>query len=377
MVDVARDRVYVNQSKEYHDSFTQWRNNPKNKYAYSFRHDSREHVYIDGGGYADESVKFTERNALHRCMQFVGLAMLIFYVMQFAAYILMDRFFDGSSMGWIYYSERNAVTSTTPLHAYIFCGSKIFSYCFLLFFCAVKLKLPLKVALPNEKPKPKIFIFEICFSLMFLVISRIFDYALVTMLAKIKIDVSFYYFMDTGDFVSQTFYFLTEMLIVPILAEFLFRGFLLQFLRQFGDAFAIIIAAIASSYIYDDVTKIMFMFGQSIILGIITVRTGSVRSSILARIITATFSYILNILSIQSYSMPAKFWECVLSIVLIVVSFGTVLYLRDHVVRPLSLSDEQTEFTLLDKLRMTLNSNMFVVWTLISLISTILWVRFI
>jgi hypothetical protein len=378
MVDVARDRIFVNQSKAYHDEYAEWRNNPKNsRYAYSFRHDSREHVYIDGSGYADESVRDSEKEALHRCIQFVGLAMLIFYFMQAVIYFVMDKFFDGASMGWVFYSERHAVTTTSPLHAYVFCIMKVLSYVLTIAFCAFKLRLPLKVAVPNEKPRTKIFCYEMCFSLMFLVISRVFDYVLVNVFAHLKIDVAFYYFMDTGEFTSQLFYFLTEMLVIPILAELLFRGFLLQLLRQFGDSFAIIVAAAASSYIYNDVTKIMFMFGQSIILGVITVRTGSVRSSILARVTTAAVSYLLSLLSIQSGNSAARFWEVALSMAIILISCATAIYLRDHIARPLSLGKDDTEFSLLDKLIMSLNSNLFIVWILISFVSSILWVRFI
>ncbi len=53
LIDVAAEKVYVSQDKAYHDAFTKWRNDKHNRFGYRFVHDSREHTYVDGEGYAD------------------------------------------------------------------------------------------------------------------------------------------------------------------------------------------------------------------------------------------------------------------------------------------------------------------------------------
>lgn len=373
-IDVARDHIYQNQGKEYTKAFTEWRNDEKNPYGYAFIHDSREHTYVDGEGYADEFAVTSEKETLHRCFKVAGIAMLILIGFQTALSISMKWIFGAQMDGWVYYSERSSLRKYSFEQITVYCAIKIIAYLSVILFCALKLRLPRKVYMPNEQVSRKKITYAVCVSLIFMVIARFFDYLLVKMFYSVNIDMCFYRYVVGNSPSGQYFYIATELLIVPILSEIIFRGFFLQLFRQFGDTFAVIFSSILASCCFHDISKLMYMFFFSVILATVTIKTGSLFTSMIARIIVVDVTYVLNDFSVGVLDYELRFREIIVCIFLLVVCTCIITYLQEYIITPRNRPNS-TEITLADKLRLVLNSNYMIVWLLLSLFETILAVR--
>lgn len=376
-VDVAGERVYQNQSKAYYDAYTKWRNDPENGYGYGFRHDMREHTYVDGEGYADEFAVTAEKETLNRCFRFLGIAMLIFFLFQLALYIIMRYCFGISNIGWVYYTQSASVKSTSDIQCLIYCGIKIISYIAVIAFCAFRLRLPAKVSMPAERFSPKLFLMGISVSIMFLVISKVFDYIYVRLATAVKLDVCSYSYMRPDSTSMQIMYYATVLVIIPVLAELVFHGYILQLFRQFGDYFSMFIAALMNACYYHDLSKILFVFFLSGIMGFITIKTGNIYAAMVARVGAAFVSQFFNEMLIRSGDYSILFWTLVISLVILIVSYVLITYLRDHMKRTSISNGDATEISISEKLKLMLNSNYLMLWMVLSMIATILTVRFI
>lgn len=373
-IDVARDHIYQNQGKEYTEAFTKWRNDEKNPYGYAFIHDSREHIYVDGEGYADEFAVTSEKETLHSCFKVAGIAMLIMIAFQTALSLSMRWIFGSQMDGWVYYSERSALRKYGFEQIAVYSAIKIVAYLSVILFCALKLRLPKKVYLPSEPVSRKKITYAVCVSLIFMVIARIFDYLLVRMFFSANIDMCFYRYIECSSPSGQYFYMATELLIVPVLSEIIFRGYFLQLFRQFGDTFAIIFSSILASCCFHDISKLMYMFFFSIILGTVTIKTGNIFASMIARIVVVDVTYVLNDFSVGALDYELRFREIIVCIFLLVVCTCIITYLHEYIATPRTQPDS-TEITLTGKLRLVLNSNYMIAWLLLSLFETILAVR--
>lgn len=376
-VDVAGERVYQNQSKAYYEAYTKWRNDPENGFGYGFRHDTREHIYVDGEGYADEFAVTAEKETLNRCFRFLGIAMLIFFSFQLALYAIMRYCFNISNIGWVYYTQTASVKSVSDIQCLIYCGMKVASYIAVIVFCAFRLRLPAKVAIPAERFSPGLLLMGLSVSMMFLVISKVFDYIYVRLATALKLDVCSYSYMSLDSTSTKIVYYATVLVIIPILGELVFRGYILQLFRQFGDYFAMFVAALMNAYCYHDLSKILFVFFLSGIMGFITIKTGNIYAAIAARVSVALVAQLFNEMSIRGDDRSVLFWSVVISLVILIVSYILMTYLRDHMNRISIANGDSTEISTSEKLKLMLNSNYLTLWMVMSMLATILTVRFI
>lgn len=378
IVDVAGERVYRSQSKEYYKAYTEWRNDPKNRYGYGFRHDTREHVYVDGEGFADEFASTAEKQTLGNCFKFLGISMLIFFSFQVVMYLAMNKWFDTAYYGWVYYSQKDKVREPSDLQSIVYCVIRLIAYVSVIVFCAVKLRLPFKVAAPAERVRPRALILGASVSLVFTVIGRVFNFVLMKLMLRAGIDVFFYKNIHSDSAAVQGFYLVTELLLIPALTEIVYRGYFLQLFRQFGDHFAVILVALVNAFFYHDIAKTMYVFILAFILGQITIHSGNVYVSMIIRVLVMTFSYLMNDLSAMTGDWSMRFWE--IFICLIVIFLGNLILFRtrDRVVRPeVSVIGDGTEIPFSQKLRLMLYSNVMLAWMIVSLLATILSLRLI
>ncbi len=378
MIDVAGERRYQGQGRDYYNAYTSWRNDAKNKYAYRFVHDKREHIYIDGEGYADKRAVNAEKQALHSCISFLGGSMLVLFIFQLARFLVMRYVFNSDYIGWVYYSESSKALSAVPdIQAYVYLLLRLLSLVTVLIICAVTLRIPRKIALPLEKPRAKLVACGLCISLVFLIISRVFDYILVQLFMQINVDVSFYYYLHSHNNIVRAVYYLNETILSSVLIEMIFRGYILQLFRQFGDLYAIIVSSLASAFCYHDITNIMFMFALGVILGMITIINGSIGVTVFTRMVIMNLSFLLNSLSVVYNDLPDRFIEAMICIVITAAGIYSLRRLTAEPYEPLRLSDPGTEMTLAEKMKQLLNSNLFLLFLTASMIAVVMSVRFI
>ncbi len=376
MVDIASDRVYNNQDESYHSAFTRWRNARFNKLGYRFVHDSREHTYVDGGGFADKLAVTAETRSLHHCLQFLSVLMLIHFAFEeFAAMLMKSRYvYD---IDHAYYSLRSISYVVSSEQMYVYCIMRIAILVFPIIVMMKIVKLPPQVAVPRSKLDRELVFYSFSVAMMLFVCFRFFDYLLTYMLQAVRIDVVFYTYIQTDTEKAQIFYFFCELIIVPILTEVLFRGCILQLFRQFGDNYAIFISSLAAALCYHDITKIMYVFTLGVALGVFTIRNGSLFPAVVTQLFFTNITLLLNTLAKEKFLIRNRLTEISVCLVMLSVSFLLLIFMRIHFDNPFKLVRDNTELTFQQKVRQMLNSGWTVIWLLCMLLATILSVTFI
>ena len=377
IIDIAAERVYNGQSEKYHRLYTKWRNDPENPRGYRFIHDSREHIYVDGEGYADKTPEAAEKDSLHSCYRFLGQLMTLFILFRITLYIVMRVYFSFPYYGWVFSSQLDKIHSASSELTYIYCFIRLIPYLVAIFFSLFILRLPMRVVFPKEKLRAGVIGAGVSLTLLFVVISRIFDYGLTGVFTKMNVDVICYNLLRSDDPTAQRVYFLVELFLIPIFSEIIFRGYILQLLRQFGDTFAIVISAACSAFCYNEITKILSFFILGIILGSITLKSGSLIAPMAARVVFTNVSLILNELAIDPHDLPMRFLEVVISLVIVIFAVFVLSKARAQMNFRFRLDNEGTELSFDRKIREMIGSNFFVAWIVISLVLTILMIRFV
>ncbi len=375
MVDIAKEKVYINQDEEYYEEYTKWRNDPENRFAYSFQHDSREHTYVDGEGFADRLAQTEEKSALTSCFSYLGGLLLLILLFQIIQYFLMHHVFDSDFIGWIYFSQRSSFSPISADQEIVYCAVRLTAYVTAALVSASVLKMPRKVVLPNEKVSLSLMGFGISLSLIFLILARVFDMSIAKVFGMAGIDMCSYSYAYSENIAAQCFYLSMEIFFVPLLAEIIFRGFVLQLFRQFGDYFAVLISSFACAVIYHDVSEMLFMFSFGMIFGSLVLRSGSLKLSIVVRITVMAVYCLLNHMSVVWDSSYRYFWECAVSIAIVVAAAVAMPYFRSYIRPSEKPADDTTELTAVQKLKLTLNSGIFIVWLLLAMLVVILNIR--
>lgn len=377
LVDVAGERHYQSQTRPYREAFTKWRNHDKNKYGYRFVHDSREHTYIDGEGFADKQCKTAETKALHSCLQFLGLIMLIFLVLEQLSSLILILMYDRGHITWNYFSQRAQDYMVPSEQVFLYCGLKLFSIATIITISDMVLKLPRQVVIPHERQKPAYLISGTSLILILTIILRIFDYGTSNLFAAVNIDSTYYSYISTDSTQSQILFFIFELILIPALTELFFRGMILQLFRQFGDNFAILISSLAAACCYHEMSKIFFIFILSMALGVFTVKSGSVFPAIAAKVLSLNLTYLLNSFTLLKNRASVRMTGALLSIVLLALFTIILLMLHGKLIRPFKLEHDTTEMDMRQKSRQLLNSSWCVIWLTAALLTAIVSLRFI
>ena len=98
-------------------------------------------------------------------------------------------------------------------------------------------------------------------------------------------------------------YTLSTAIVPAVLEEFALRGIVLGSLRKFGDTFALITTSICFGLMHGNFEQIPFAFMAGLVLGFVTIKTGSLRVAIaihfLNNFISVVFSYMRGISETQ------------------------------------------------------------------------------
>lgn len=98
-------------------------------------------------------------------------------------------------------------------------------------------------------------------------------------------------------------YTLSTAIVPAVLEEFALRGIVLGTLRKFGDTFALITSSLCFGIMHGNFEQIPFAFMAGLILGFVTIKTGSLRVAVfihfLNNFISVAFSYMRGISETQ------------------------------------------------------------------------------
>lgn len=377
VIDVAKEHKYQNQNDEYYQKFLKWRSDSKNPYGYKFVHDTREHAYVDGEGYVDKKPEQAEKNALVKCCALLGLTMLAMFATDFAK-LLVDKYVFKLEYGSnLYYSDTRTSGTFSAGVIYSTAFFSMLKYIIPVIFFKLISKIPLKVAMPAGKFNHSICASGILVMLTVMAIGRIGNYLLAHMMQIVRIDSVYYDYINCDDKTAMLTFFICQYIIVPILIEILFRGFILQTFRQFGDFFAILITSIVNCLCYYDLTQFAYIFCASVVIGLFTIKSGSIVTAATMRVIVRTLTFIINSVLNASDYFPGKIFEYAVCFIIFICSLITYSRIISRNEWNFNIDADNSDLSIKEKVKVIVTSTPITIWGLLTIVTAIMTLRFI
>lgn len=318
--DNGGDRMKLRyQDKAYNESYKQWRRKNKNAAVFYFDEHPGQLTYREGFGFIENSAEAQQARALKQALFILGAVLLarsffdIFTVyflpgilQKLGADICYDVFTNK-----LYGSEFLIITETFLVDA--------FSVLLPVIFIAAYFKLPFKVMMPmkiNNKPMfgaavPfAVLISGVCCS-MLVILSSVYRLSLNSALPAIP--------RSPG---LLAYLILTHVVIVPVISEFCSGGAVLQFMRQFGDDFALIVTSFITAAFSYDLMQFLFYFTIAVSIRYFTIRSGSLLTGMIMRLTVSAYSFMLYFIAFRLDSYNRRFF--VMLYILITLAFGII-----------------------------------------------------
>lgn len=104
---------------------------------------------------------------------------------------------------------------------------------------------------------------------------------------------------------SPLFSFIAVVIIAPILEELVFRSFVINRTRAYGEKTAVVFSALLFGLYHGNIQQFFYAFGLGLLFGFIYVRTGKARYTIFIHMIINFFSSIVAMLVLKYVDMEA------------------------------------------------------------------------
>lgn len=313
------------QDKDYNELFKKWRKQSRDRHGFYYVDRSNELTYRDGFGFVKEYPETVERNALMNVYNIIGVTMIIVAFLDIVMYYVMPGLMSEIGVD-IYYD----------VYTHDFYGNEWFVMLMYLVFeilkrllpflyCYKKLKMPVKVMIPTRIANRPMF--NIAVPMMLLVAgvcaaaTGLYEQVLGMLHIVPREDIHLP--QETS---VAVFCVIVNVLLVPAISEIYTRGTVMQLLRQFGDGTAVIFTAFLTAMISYNPHQFCYVFITSVIIGYFSIRTGSVITAVIMRIVTRAFAYIAYAIDIM---LPPEINGVVeMAYLFICIMVGLIVFIR-------------------------------------------------
>lgn len=317
--DVVEEFKYDSFNEQYNMAFLKWRRNTDSQFAFRFSDNRLENVYVSGAAGAKQDAAIAEREALMRCGQLIGAALLICFVAEIAGGSLIGTilrlFHIEMHMDFLAFSMSGNQWEVVAAKMLI----TLMKYLLPTVLLIRVSKLPRRVFAPMKAGGASDLTAGVGAGM---VISGI--YAVFSVHQGIRMAQEIFTYKDTGAVVA---YGIFDALIAAALAELFLRGTVLTLLRQFGDPFAVWITAFIAFLFPNSLPD---RFGELLLglsAGYLMIRTGSITACVLMRSVYSVLNYARLVALYTSRTM--QLWEYAL----LLISIGTLalaFYVLQH-----------------------------------------------
>ena len=126
---------------------------------------------------------------------------------------------------------------------------------------------------------------------------------------------------------EQIIYFICIAIIPAITEEIAFRGVVLNFLRPYGDGFAVLISAILFGLVHGNFVQIPFAFIVGLVCAVLVVKTNSIIPSILLHLLNNGTSVVLDCISEYTSQGIYQLVSTIIVLTLTVIGFIAIILL--------------------------------------------------
>ncbi len=126
---------------------------------------------------------------------------------------------------------------------------------------------------------------------------------------------------------EQIIYFVSISIVPALAEEFMFRGVILNFLRKYGDGFAVLVSSILFGLFHGNFVQIPFAFIVGLVCGFLVVRTNSMLPSILLHFLNNGTSVIMDLVSSNSTQQFSDIISTIIIFALTLMGFISIVIL--------------------------------------------------
>ncbi len=283
------------QNKEYNESFKEWRKQKQNSIGFYYEENPNQLTYQDKVGFIHDYPEAHESRAFQRAITILALILLYRALCDgFSTYFLPSILnLMGVDIYSTFFSGQRYGDETTLLTFDLL--AQVIGRVLPIAVLARHLQMPVSVMFPTKITNKPMFRFSIPAILLVTAVCSLLMFFYEDLLSIGGIISERSLLIPTGT--ENIIYFaVSQILIIPIVSEFCTHGVMLQFTRQFGEGTSLIITSIIMTFTAYDITMLPFNFITSLVIGYFTIRTGSVITSAVMRVVQRAFVYTLYFL---------------------------------------------------------------------------------
>lgn len=293
ILNVVEDFDYSTQKDSYNAEFKSWRSSKDNRYGFRYIENKREKVFNDSRGFEKSSQAAAESKSIGRIMYVLGIALLLFLVLDTSAARLFALIFGlfGTDVRASMLSAALYGNVTNVVLVLILSSSlKILVP---VIYVLLKLRVPLRVGYMSYLNSSVEILNSIGLALIACTVVCLPNaYSsdakeIYSFFKSTNTDVSMW---GQEEFVAYSMF---SLIFVPVAYELFLHGPVFAALRQFGDGFAVAVTTFSSCLIADRAAEIPAMLLISFIAAVSMLRSGSIMSAFLVNIIYKIYSFAL------------------------------------------------------------------------------------
>lgn len=331
IIDVVEEFDYSTQNESYSKSFRKWRKNKNNPYTFNFSVNKKESIFIDGKGFVSNSPAASERETISRIFFIIGTAMLIWVTIDNIIGKMIIYFLDitGINIHTTFFSTACYGGSIEIVTALI--AISLIKIYIPAFYIHKKLKMPFRVEFMSTMNHPSELIGAIALALAVCTVTNIPDaYSssakeIYSYFKSINTDISVW---GQTEYVIYTIF---DVIIVSVSSEILFRGAIFSALRQFGDAFAIIVTAVMASLLTQNVQEMPTVFLISLIASAGMLKSGSIFTAFAVSTVYKMYQLSIVIIEMNNSENMFLIRNLIMTEIFIISSFISILiHMKNH-----------------------------------------------
>lgn len=350
IISVIDEFDYSTQNETYNQHFREWRMRKNNRYSFSFRKNERERVYIDGRGFVEKSFESAEKRTLSQIFHTIGYAALMWLVLENVAAKIAISCLDFFGMNIhinyassILYGGCHEVTIALVT-------IDILKILLPLIYLHFKIKTPKKAELMGSMNNPSALVGAISAAFIVSVIASIPSaYSM-----EVREAVSFFNAVESDTSIWNQFDFLlytvSDLLVIPILSQLLFCGAAFVALRQFGDAFALIVTAFSAAVLTQDFNTMPAIFLITLISSCGMLTSGSIFTAISVNVIYRMYNLTLALIETDTSENMPFIRNMFMAVVVIAGTIGLAYFRLSTKKKPLNLAHYSSSTTFMQRI---------------------------
>lgn len=284
LIDVVASFNCPRQSSRYNEAYKRWRETAP--FAFRFYHNTKEHTYIDGLGFAQISPHMAERQSLTRNLLLLGMVLLLcLFLENVCSYLLavsLNAF--GLPIKWSLVNGFTEISQMGHMLADTFIRTiKIVLPMGMLVFIT---RLPKVVWCPLQVNSQSMHRMAMPMAVGIFVVQTFSQMFFSFATGEMGLESTYDLPASSGDNLPLWIMGVVgQVLLISVVREIFLGGIVLQFFRQYGNGFAILITSFVAGGMSHSLYESGFEFTYSVVICYFVLSTGSVWTGICMRMI--------------------------------------------------------------------------------------------